>query len=163
MFQFKNGRFYANVACRREPHTLSFAIPEGCWIENQPVIVSSHFIPLYSPDQEVYIDLWAEAEDEEDFREALEESTREDGNQCLEGPDAVAVNGLEGYSAIYEGGSELFYEVVLDVRKYGMVDKTEDTEISCARLVVHTGKDKDIRDVVASETVQAALHGIRVD
>lgn len=27
MFQFKNGRFYANVACGPESHTLSFTIP----------------------------------------------------------------------------------------------------------------------------------------
>ncbi|MCD8197348.1 MAG: hypothetical protein LUE24_09355 [Lachnospiraceae bacterium] len=158
MFQFKNGRFYANV----KPQRLSFVMPQGCWLDTMPLVMSQELLPLYSPDMKVNIDLWAEREDEADTKERLTDLVKHNSDCVLVEPRAITVNGIAGYETFYAAGKKQYYDVYLNVSSYGLVDSKGES-INRVRMLLYTEDGGDIYEIVASDSVQAALHGIKVE
>lgn len=158
MFQIKNGRFYANV----KPQRLSFTVPQGCWLDTMPLVMSQELLPLHSPDMKVNIDLWAEREDAVDTKELLTDLVKHNPNCVLVEPRTITVNGITGCEAYYVAGNKQYYDVFLNVSSYGLVDSKGES-INRVRMLLYTEDGGDIYEIVASDTVQLALHGIKVE
>lgn len=163
MFFIKNGRYYANVTpqepAEKKARTISFIIPDGCWLENTPAITCANFIPLYAEDRSYTVDIWVEPADMDDLEAELYDYI---GDEITRKPQPVTVNGLEGYDAYYESNTELFYELRLDVSSYGFTD-ADGYDASRIRVVVHCDKGADIHAIVGGQLVQAVINEIIVE
>ncbi len=107
MFQIKNGRLYADT----EPCLLSFAIPDGFWIDTDPPIVSDYGILLLTADRSVRINLDLLCGESDDIRTDLIKDAVYDYGELPSMPEPIIINNLKGYSLYVFKGCEIQVDI----------------------------------------------------
>lgn len=110
MLLFKNGKFHVSG--------VSFAIPDGFYLETEADEIWSNGFQLYAPDRRYTVELRAE-ESEMTTGEELESILREGEYEILLPVGPVEVNGLAGHHAVYLSSGYGFYEIRLDLGEAG--------------------------------------------
>ena len=105
MLQYKNGRFYAPG--------VSFALPEGFYLETMPEVCSEYGLAAWTPDKKYYLE-WDLEEGCMGTERELTEMTSPDWGARRHSPvTAVQAGALSGHRALYENKNGTFLEVRL--------------------------------------------------
>lgn len=141
MLMYENGRFSALG--------VSFALPDGCWLETVPEFCYERGFGAWSTDRLIYLE-WQIEDGCEDTKKELSDLFRPGmGMHPLKDIEPVTVNGLYGHRAMYSASGEQLMEMRLTV--------SGDTQIS---LLIRS-KDNDIASAIESEVVLTAINEIR--
>lgn len=140
MLQYKNHRF----CCEG----VSFAIPDGYYLETDYEESPEDTLHLWSQDQRLHLCVGIERGTKGPLQE-LTYILRE-LEQCvvLEGPSAVNIGGLAGYMAAYASGDKKYWEIHLGVSGLG------DEQIGLIILVSTHGK------LPTKEEIEALMNAV---
>lgn len=154
MIQIKNGRL--------QKYGLSFALPEGFFLETQSEVGQEDGLEFWSEDEtlQMHIDFFCDEENSEETLKSwfLPDSVTGSFNFVLLEPiSPVSLDGISGYTAIYRSGDDSeehkeYYELRLDL------GKTEDGYLQFAIVLqVHKG---NVYEVVYSSLFRNILKNI---
>ncbi len=111
MFKIHNGRLYADVTPRR----LSFAIPEGFWLETLPQGNSEDHIAFLTADKSVEVEISVGSHTYESTADDVFRFFDDAPETAVEGPTPIEVNGLAGHSIYFLEATNAQYVVLLDI------------------------------------------------
>ena len=111
MFKIHNGRLYADVTPRR----LSFAIPEGFWLETLPQGNSEDHIAFLTADRKVEVEISVGSHTYESTADDVFRFFDDAPEAAVEGPSPIEVNGLSGHSIYFLEATNAQYVVLLDI------------------------------------------------
>lgn len=103
MLFYKNHRFHYEG--------VSFAIPDGYYLDTNYGDGAADALDFWTEDKSLRIRVAIEQETKGSLAEL--NSAIRDLEDCivLEGPEAILMNGLTGYSAVYDSGRRQYYEI----------------------------------------------------
>lgn len=141
MLLYKDGRFYGE--------RVSFAIPEGFYVEDDRDVTDEYGFCAWDPERE-YLCCWRFYWDCGDTKEELAKWFCPDcGITPLSEIAPIQINGLRGHSVLYQTRSEQYYEARFDLG--------EGEEFA---LLVET-RGQNIRRIIESPTFKCVLEGIQ--
>lgn len=147
MLVFKEGRFYAGRS--------SFAIPEGCKVNDHPRIFLSNGIALSMPDETITIDVNFEYS-EKGAKKGLAESLAEYATSKMK---ARTFSGGTGWCAECRGDLYAYLEVRFDAST-GLTDRHGDP-INTFRVVATAPYNTDIRSLRKSPEMAGLINSFR--
>lgn len=145
MFQFKNGRIYADLV----PQKISFVIPEGFWIDTDPPTVNDYSIALLSPDKTIRVDFQVWESEKEEVTDELQEY---EGSQ----PVAIRVGDLDGYYVLCRDDRRVSVEIQADMIGLG---STDGRIFDRVRVLLYT---KECGNPLERDEVRKVLNSVRV-
>lgn len=111
MFKIHNGRLYADVTPRR----LSFAIPDGFWLETFPQGNSEDHIAFLTADRCVEVEVSVGSHIYESTADDVFRFFDDAPEEAVEGPTPIEVNGLSGHCVYFLEATTAQYVVLLDI------------------------------------------------
>lgn len=109
MVRFQNGRFYT--------HGVSFAIPEGYFLETEPEFVHEYGLGAWTPDKTCFVEWDVEENCLGTKRELSDLFQESSGVRKMSEIQSVSINGLLGHQADYQREQKYFFELRLSLKE----------------------------------------------
>lgn len=143
MLQWKDGRFHALG--------ISFAIPDGFFLESEQETTHENGLSAWTPDMRCRVDWRIDEYDVSPYDGLNRLFSPNSGLNPQGGIERISVNGLSGFSALYETETAQFLEARLEAGEGGQL------------IVIIQDHKKDIVSLIRSKEIQAVLSGLQAD
>lgn len=174
MFKIKDGRLYPDM----EPQCLSFKIPEGFWLDSDPLTLSDNQLTVWTPEKDARVEVrigekMADTTEEElqkfffasdaEFYNDENESDASESNSTTEkdGPYPVEHSGFKGHCA-FSCGCFSQCSVLLDISALRLRDD-EGKRFDRIEFIILTEDPISIKEVVKRSNVQELMGSFKVE
>ena len=176
MFKIQNGRLYPDM----EPMCLSFKIPEGFWLDSDPLTLSDNQLTLWTLEKDARVEIqleehMAETTDEELYKfffasdeEFYEDEFEVDAGKSIDsnakekyGPYPVEHSGFKGHYA-FSCGSVSQYSLLLDISALGLKNE-EGKWFDRIEIIILTHDECSVKEVAERSSVQELMESFMVE
>ncbi|MCC8101807.1 MAG: hypothetical protein LIP11_05955 [Clostridiales bacterium] len=176
MFKIQSGRLYPDM----KPQCLSFKIPEGFWLDSDPLTLSDNQLTIWTPEKDARVEVRLEehmaettegelykfffASDEEFYEDEFEVDaggSAADSTTDKYGPYPIEHSGFKGHYA-FSCGSVSQYSVLLDISALGLKDE-EGKWFDRIEILILTHEECSVKEIAERSSVQELMESFIVE